>query len=108
MQQRLIIAGLKLVSDDKQAVRVFADVLDDVAAGKAIERSLGDDLPPVLVLTREGDDGLPWAVPLFEGRAQGEEILDGPRYAARNHHGPCVSADFLSGQYLLVEVFDNN
>ena len=40
VQQRLVVAGLELVGADQEAVRVFLNLVGDVAARKAVERRL--------------------------------------------------------------------
>ena len=64
VQQRLVVAGLELVGADQEAVRVFLDLVGDLAAREAVERRLGDLRAAVLVLAREGDDRLVRALAL--------------------------------------------
>ena len=58
VQQRLVVAGLELVGADQEAVRVLLDLVGDLACREAVERGLGHLRAAVLVLAREGDDGL--------------------------------------------------
>ena len=67
VQQRLVVAGLELVGADQEAVRVFLDLVGDLAAREAVQRRLGHLRAAVLVLAREGDDGLVRALALRRG-----------------------------------------
>ena len=66
VQQRLVVAGLELVGADQEAVRVFLNLVGDVAAREAVERSLGDLRAAVFVLAGERDDGLVRALAFAE------------------------------------------
>ena len=104
VQQRLVVAGLELVGADQEAVRVLLDLVGDLARRKAVERRLGHLRAAVLVLAREGDDGLVRALALRQVVADGVEVLDGPLDAAGHHHRPRLPADLVQRQHLLVEV----
>ena len=108
MQQRLVVAGLELVGADQEAVRVLLNLVGDLARREAVERGLGDLRAAVLVLAREGDDGLVAALALGQVVADGVEVLDGALDAARHHHRPRLAADLVQAEHLLVEVVDHD
>lgn len=56
MQQWLVIAGLKLVGADQEAVGVFLDLIDDIFRWKSVQAGLGYFGAAELVFAREGDD----------------------------------------------------
>ena len=108
VQQRLVVAGLELVGADQEAIRVLLDLVGDLARREAVERRLGHLRAAVLVLAREGDDGLVWALALRQIVADRVVVLDGALDAARHHHRPRLAADLLQRQHLLVEVIDHD
>ena len=76
--------------------------------GKAVERRLGHLHAAVLVLAREGDDGLVGALALAQVVADGVEVLDRPLDAAGHDHRPRLAADLVQREHLLVEVVDHD
>ena len=108
VQQGLVVAGLVLVGDDQEAVRVLPHLVRDLAAGEAVQGGLGDLLAAVLVLAGKGDDGLIGALALFEIVLEGVEILDGPLDTVGDDHGPGLAADLAMADDLLMEMLDHD
>ena len=108
VQQRLVVAGLKLVGADQEAIGRFLNARGDLGRGKAVERSLADLRPPVLVLAGKGDDSAVGAVALHQIGANGFVVADGELDAARHHHRPRPAPYLLQAGYLLMEVVDHD
>src|SRR5207247_7899880 len=73
-----------------------------------IERRLRDFRAPVLMLAREGDNGLERAPPLREVLLNGVEVLDRPLDTARDHHRPRLAPKLAKPDHLFVEVIDHD
>src|SRR5258708_37270015 len=56
MQQRLVVAGLKLVGHDQEPIRVLFEDVGNLVAGKAIKRRFGHLLAGGFVLAGKGDN----------------------------------------------------
>src|SRR5205807_2543160 len=95
VQERLVVAVLELVSCDQESIRIFLDLVCDLAGGKSVERRLPDELAVVLVLTGEGNDRRVRAPTLREIGADGVEVLDGPLDAPGHNHRPGLAPDLL-------------
>ena len=104
VHQRLVVAGLKLVGADQQAIGVLADLVDDLVAWKAVERRLRYLGALVVVFSREGHDRPIRALPLLEISLDGVEILDCALDASGSHHRACLPADLLKAKHMVVEV----
>ena len=104
MQQRLVVAGLELVGANEEPIRVLLDLVGDPPGREAIEGSLTGLHPAILVLAREGDDGLVRALALQEVPPDRVAILDRALDAARHHHRAGLAADLVKRKHLFVEV----
>ena len=108
MQQRFVVAGLELVGADEEAVRVFPDLLGDLAGREPVQRRLGHLPAAELGLAGEGHDGPVLALALLQVVAEGVEVLDRALDPVGDHHGARVAADLVLGEDLLVEVVDHD
>ncbi len=108
VQEGLVIPGLELVSTDQKPVRVLLDLVRDLIRGKAVQAGLGDFFAAILVLTRESHNCLVRAFSLSQVLIEGIEVLNSPLDAAGYHHGPCLAADLIPGDHLLMKVIHHD
>ena len=108
MQQGLIEAGDKLVSNDEEAIRVLLEICRNVLTWKPIEIGLGLLLTTNLEITRICHDSFVRALDLCEVIRHLAPVVDGPLNAVAHDHGPRFAANFLLTHNLCDEVIDHD
>ena len=105
VEQRLVVAGLELIRDNQETVRLLLDLVLDRRGRKSVQRRFGHDMP-VDLLVRKGDDRLERPALLLQQPGDVLIEVDRPLDGRGDDHRPGPAADFL--EHFRAEVVDDD
>ena len=108
MQQRLVIARLKLIRTNQKPIGIFLNLVGNLRFRKTVQRRFTHPLTAVIHLTRKSDNSFVRAIALVQIVADGVIVFNRHLNASGYDHRPRLSANFARCQHLLVEVVNYN
>src|SRR2546427_11975013 len=107
MEQWLVVASLEFLGHNQVAIRVFLDLLCDLATWEAVQLCLRLLLPTVFRFPRESDYRFVGTLSFQEVRVKCLEVFNRLAYPSGDHNCPRLTADLALPNHTLLKMVDH-